>query len=63
MKTKDIKNQIRGKRKKNKLSSKDFLSTGSTMLNLACTGHPNRGFIKGKYYFIVELNLFSRGIH
>ena len=53
MKTKDIKNQIRKKRKKNKFSSKDFLSTGSTMLNLACTGHPDRGFIKGKYYFIV----------
>jgi RecA/RadA recombinase len=31
----------------------DFLSTGSTLLNLACTGDPFRGFCRGKYYFIV----------
>lgn len=29
------------------------LSTGSTMLNLACTGNPNVGFFAGRYYFIV----------
>lgn len=29
------------------------LSTGSTLLNLACTNHPNIGFTKGRYFFIV----------
>lgn len=41
------------KRKSKRLTIKDFLSTGSTLLNLACTGKPNCGFAKGKYYFIV----------
>lgn len=31
----------------------DLLSTGSTLLNLACTGHWQGGFAKGRYYFIV----------
>ncbi len=44
---------LRKKRKKKRLSAKDFLSTGSTLLNLACTGNPFRGFAKGKFYFIV----------
>jgi len=35
------------------IRDRDFLSTGSTLLNLACTGFPNRGFVKGRYYFIV----------
>ena len=35
------------------ITSKDFLSTGSTLLNLAMTGKGNRGFLKGKYYFLV----------
>jgi RecA/RadA recombinase len=29
------------------------LSTGSTLLNLACTGRPDVGFLAGCYYFIV----------
>lgn len=29
------------------------LSTGSTLLNLACTDHPDKGFIKGGYYYLV----------
>ena len=53
MKTKDIKKALLTKRKKEVLTAKDFLSTGSTLLNLACTGFPNRGFVKGRYYFIV----------
>jgi len=53
MRTEDIKKAIRRKRKEVKLTSKDFLSTGSTLLNLACTGFPDRGFAKGRYYFIV----------
>lgn len=53
MKTKDVKKAIIQKRKKEVLTAKDYLSTGSTLLNLACTGLPERGFIKGRYYFIV----------
>lgn len=41
------------KKKKKQLSSKDFVSTGSTMLNLACTDDPFQGFAKGHYYLIV----------
>lgn len=41
------------KKKQKKFTGKDFLSTGSTLLNLACTGKPYRGFLKGKFYFIV----------
>lgn len=29
------------------------LSTGSTLLNLACSNNPNVGFTKGRYYFLV----------
>lgn len=32
---------------------KDLLSTGSTLLNLACAGSPHGGFMRGKYYFLV----------
>ncbi len=32
---------------------KNFLSTGSTLLNLACSGKPTGGFEKGTYNFIV----------
>jgi hypothetical protein len=35
------------------LSPDRFLSTGSTCLNLACTGHPDKGFVKGKFYWFV----------
>lgn len=31
----------------------DFVSTGSTLINLACTGRPACGFAKGHYYFVV----------
>lgn len=31
----------------------DYLSTGSTCLNLACTGNPFLGLLKGHYYFFV----------
>jgi len=29
------------------------LSTGSTLLNLACTGRPHAGYVRGNYYFMV----------
>lgn len=30
-----------------------FLSTGSTLLNLACSDRPNGGFLSGGYYYLV----------
>ena len=50
--TKKLKKMLESKPKK-VLTSKDFLSTGSTLLNLACSNKPYCGFAKGKYYFIV----------
>jgi RecA/RadA recombinase len=35
------------------LTKEDFLSTGSTLLNLALTGRPLRGFAKGHYFWLV----------
>lgn len=52
MKNKDIKKKLSPKKKK-KITGKDFVSTGSTLLNLAITGKPNRGFMKGLYYYLV----------
>lgn len=52
MKPQDIKNKLKPKVEKT-LTPKDFLSTGSTMLNLACTDYPDRGFAKGHYYLVV----------
>jgi RecA/RadA recombinase len=53
MKTKNLVKILKKERKRKNLSNKDFLSTGSTLLNLACTNKPNHGFIKGHYHFIV----------
>lgn len=36
-----------------RITKKDLLSTGSTLLNLACSGRVEGGLVKGKYYFIV----------
>ena len=38
---------------KERINKRDMLSTGSTLLNLACSGFSKGGFLKGKYYFIV----------
>jgi hypothetical protein len=35
------------------ISKKDMLSSGATLLNLACTSSPFGCFVKGKYYFFV----------
>lgn len=35
------------------MTSRDALSTGSTLLNLACTGRPDVGFPKGHYIYFV----------
>jgi len=52
MRTKDVKDKLTRRTKERVLTGKDFLSTGSTMLNLACSGYPDRGFAKGHYYLI-----------
>jgi len=52
MKTKDVKKQLK-KKKKVKITKADYLSTGSTLLNLAISGKPDCGFIKGKYFWLV----------
>ena len=41
------------KKKSNPLSKRKLLSTGSTLLNLACSDNPLGGFVKGKYFFLV----------
>ena len=51
-------NQLKSKlnrkpKPKRRITSDMLLSTGSTMLNLACTGRPLGGLIKGKYYLFV----------
>lgn len=44
---------ILAKREPLVLSPKSALSSGSTLLNLACTDHPQCAFIKGNYYYLV----------
>ena len=51
-----IKAELKGKGKKKRLAKptiKEGLSTGSTLLNLACSGNPHWGFAKGQYHFTV----------
>lgn len=53
MGTDDLENEVMKRRPKRKVKNRDWLSTGSTLLNLACSDHPRRGFLKGHYYFLV----------
>jgi RecA/RadA recombinase len=50
----DIKKELTAPRRKRPFSGspKDFLGTGSTLLNLACTGLPNVGIQQGTYVLI-----------
>jgi hypothetical protein len=48
-----IKAALLVKRERPVLSREGALSTGSTLLNLACTDHPDFGFMAGGYYFLV----------
>lgn len=54
---KNIVNQIKEsalqKEEKTIIKKSDLLSTGSTLLNLACSDNTHGGFLKGKYYFLV----------
>jgi len=52
--TDEIKERLLAKRDKAaRFTESDYLSTGSTLLNLACSGKPRGGFIKGHYYHFV----------
>ncbi len=50
-----LKKKLRKKPKKKEppVPDKDLLSTGSTLLNLACSGRVRGGFAKGRYHFLV----------
>lgn len=48
----DLKKQLLGQDKASRLS-RNWLSTGSTLLNLACSDQVNGGFAVGNYYFLV----------
>jgi len=48
----DMKEALMG-RKKTKKVQKELLSTGSTLLNLACSDNPHGAFFPGHYYFFV----------
>lgn len=53
MKTKAIKDKLRPAKSEQRLPFDKGLSTGSTLLNLACCGRPSVGFLPGYYYFFV----------
>ena len=48
----DAKKELLKKRPRFELNSKTGLSTGSTLLNLACTDTPLYGLVAGGYYFL-----------
>ena len=52
MRTKDLEKMLLKRTVETPIPSKDFLSTGSTLLNLACSGRPNGGIAKGTYVFM-----------
>ncbi len=51
--TDNIQAAVQQKRKKKRKKSTGTLSSGSTLLNLACTNSPFGAFVKGKYTFFV----------
>lgn len=51
--TNALKKKLTTKSKRPRFKDEDFLSTGSTLLNLACSGRPYGGLPKGKFVFIV----------
>jgi RecA/RadA recombinase len=53
MNNEEIENLLKPKEKEPPISASDWLSSGSTILNLACSGLAKGGFAKGKYHFIV----------
>ena len=53
MKTEEIEELLKAPEKEPPIQSSDWLSTGSALLNLSCSGNAKGGFAKGKYHFIV----------
>lgn len=53
MAKKSVDTNILNRKPKRVITKSDLLSTGSTLLNLACTGTVNGGFIKGHFYYLV----------
>jgi RecA/RadA recombinase len=53
MRTSEVKKRLTEKKKTGRLKQRDYISTGSTLLNLSLTNEPNLGFAKGHYYLIV----------
>jgi hypothetical protein len=51
--TKQLETGLTRKRRKASYTDADFLSTGSTMLNLACSDRIDGGFIRGHYYILI----------
>jgi RecA/RadA recombinase len=51
--TDDIKRELTGSKGGSSLPYARGLSTGSTLLNLACTGRPRVGLLPGHYYLLV----------
>lgn len=49
----EVKKAMRVKKEVTSLSNKDYLSTGSTLLNLELSGRPKGGLVRGKYYLFV----------
>lgn len=52
MRDKDLENVLLRRTVETPIPAKDFLSTGATMLNLACSGRMNGGIPKGAYVFM-----------
>lgn len=50
---KNIKKALTSRKRKEPVPTKDLLGTGSTLLNLACSGKIQGGWPKGKYVYLV----------
>lgn len=53
MKSSEVKEMLLETRENPVLSKENAVSTGSTLLNLACTDNPDLGFLKGSYIYYV----------
>ncbi len=51
--TDDLKQQLRTEHKPKRIDWAKGLSTGSTLLNLACTGRPNVGLLPGHFHWVI----------
>ena len=49
----EVKAMLKTRKRTQIISPGDYLSSGSSLLNLACTGDANKCFLKGYYYHIV----------